>query len=91
MEAIYICQTEDGELFADFKTGIDLQIKQSEQDDEDLNFKVIGKVKGQHVAIDFNSANIEWYEKGEKDKAFIDKAVLQIVQFIGGPRSLNSF
>lgn len=83
MEALFICQRENGELFCSFKADIDAEIKLSEQNDEDLDFKVIGKIKGVHLTKDLAPAAIEWFESGKKDKAFVDKAVLQIVQFLG--------
>lgn len=84
MEQVFICQNEEGDVFAEFKSGVDALIKASEENDTELDFKVIAKIKPIHLQFkdSVNPANIEWYEKGEKTKEFIDKVILQIMQLI---------
>lgn len=83
---VFIIQTDTGELFAARQSDVDNAIKEFEDHNLDIDFKVIGKIAEpsgpRTLPIDFNEQLIEWYEADEKDKAFIKRAVLAIVNFI---------
>lgn len=82
---IFIIQNDQEELYAGRQADVDNAIKYADQVNEDINFKVIGKIAEPNgpntLPIDFNEQLIEWFE-GPKDKAFMKRAVLAIVNFI---------
>lgn len=83
---IYIIQTDDDDLTAGRQIDVDSAIKDSENNNEEIDFKVIGRVLEPNgpnsLPLDFNEQSIEWYEEGEKNPKFIKRAVLAIVNFI---------
>jgi hypothetical protein len=83
---VFIIQNDDGSLAAGRQIDVDTAIKDAENANEDIEFKVIGRIvepKGPRtLPMDFNEEQIEWYESDEKDAAFIKRAVNAIVNFI---------
>lgn len=83
---VFIVQNDDDELVAGRQSDIDSAIRDSEESNRDIDFKVIGRIiepAGPNtLPVDFNEKQIEWYEDGEKDAKFIKRAVLAIVNFI---------
>jgi hypothetical protein len=77
---LYICQDDDGDIFVDDKDGVDARIKNSEIHDEDIDFNTIGRIPREHLTVDFPTTQIEWYGDDEREKSFVDKAVIKIVQ-----------
>jgi hypothetical protein len=83
---LFICQDDNDPsgISVDTKEGVDSRIKNSENHDEDIDFKVIGRIPTANLTIDFNASLIEWYEKGEKEKQLVDNAVIKIIQRLTG-------
>ena len=84
---IFIVQnTNDDELYAARQIDIDLSLKDAEVSQEDIDFKVIGKIAepAAHIPlpVDFNENQIEWYDKEGHSPQFIKRAVLAIINFI---------
>lgn len=84
---IFIIQNDDGSLAAGRQIDVDNTIKDAENANEDIEFKVIGRIVepntgSRTLPIDFDEQQIEWYEEGEKDAPFIKRAVNAIVNFI---------
>lgn len=79
---LFICQDDDdtsGISIAN-KDEVDQRIREMENHDEDIDFKVIGRIPTANLTIDFDGRLIEWYEKDEKQKQLVDTAILKIVQ-----------
>lgn len=82
---IFIILNDDGSLAAGKQIDVDNAIKDAENANEDIEFKVIGRISepsNGRLPVDFDEKQIEWYEEGEKDKTFIKRAVVAIVNFI---------
>lgn len=83
---IFIVQTDANELLAARQIDVDNAIKDCEERNLDIDFKVIGKIaepSGPNtLPIDFNEQLIEWYEADEKDKLFIKRTILAIVNLL---------
>jgi hypothetical protein len=83
---IFIVQSDEGELMAGRQSDVDDALKQAETQNEDIEFKVIGKIAepfGKNsLPLDFDESRIEWYEEGEKDESFLKRAVVAITNLI---------
>jgi hypothetical protein len=83
---IFICNIpQHHQYFAGRKEDIDRLITQFEQDNEDLPFTTIAKVKEppQGLPLGFPENLIEWYDKkGLPEREVIDAAVLGVVIFL---------
>lgn len=84
---IFIVQNdEDNEVFAAYQADVDLAIKNAENANRDIDFKVIGKINEpigpKSLPLDFNENLIQWYEDTEKSKDFIKQVVVAIVNLI---------
>ena len=83
---VFVIQNDDGSLAAGRQIDVDTAIKNAENSNEDIEFKVIGRIvepKGPNsLKMDFNEEQIEWYESDEKDAAFLKRAVNAIANFI---------
>lgn len=83
---LFICQDDDDPsgISVTTKEGVDARIRASEEIDEDIDFKVIGRIPTANLTVDFSPNLIQWYENGEKEKQLIDTAVIKIVQILTG-------
>jgi len=83
---LFICQDDDDPsgISVTTKEGVDVRIRASENHDEDIDFKVIGRILTANLTVDFSPNLIEWYEKGEKEKKLVDTAVIKIIQILTG-------
>lgn len=82
---IFIVQNDDGSLAAGRQIDVDNAIKDAENANEDIEFKVIGRIVEPSfgpLPLDFDENQIEWYEEGEKEPNFIKRAILTITNFI---------
>lgn len=82
MRDLFIIQFDEGEIAVAYKQDVDDMIKESEDHDHDITWKVIAKIKGTNTRMDLTPNHIEWYEKGDKDKTLTDKVILSTIQFI---------
>lgn len=83
---LFICQDDDDPsgISVTTKEGVDSRIRASEEINEDIDFKVIGRIPTTNLTVDFNSDLIEWYNKEEKEKQLVDTAVIKIIQILTG-------
>lgn len=83
---LFICQDNEDPsgISVTTKNGVDSRIRASEEHDEDIDFKVIGRIPTANLTLDFDANMIEWYEKGEKEKQMVDNAVIKIIQILTG-------
>jgi hypothetical protein len=83
---IFIVLNDDDTLAAGRQIDVDDAIKTAENNGQDIEFKVIGRINEptgpNSLPMDFNEKQIEWYETDEKTPSFIKRAVLAIVNFI---------
>jgi hypothetical protein len=84
---IFVVQNiENDELYAGHQADIDNAIKEYEEINEDLPFKVIGKIGEpagpNSLPLDFNEKLIQWYDEQPHEPKFIKRAVLAITNFI---------
>lgn len=82
---VFIVLNDDGSLAAGRQIDIDNVIKAAENSNQDIEFKVIGRIvepRGPNtLQMDFNENNIEWFEE-QTDPAFIKRAVAAIANFL---------
>lgn len=77
---IFVCQNDDsGELFAGNQKEIECEINMSEENNQELDFKVIGRIQKPR-SLDFPENAIDWYDQEPKDAAFVEKAVFAIIK-----------
>lgn len=82
---LFICQDdESSDIFVSTKEGVDSLIRDFEESNRDIDFKVIGRIPTTGLTVDFNPDLIQWYEQGEKEKQLVDTTVLKIVQILTG-------
>lgn len=83
---LFICQDDEDPsgISVSTKEGVDNRIRASENMDEDIDFKVIGRIETSNLTLDFNEHRIEWFEDGAKEKRVVDAAVLKIIQILTG-------
>lgn len=85
--SIYIVQEDETEnINAAYQEQVEQEIKNAENANVDLNFKVIGKINEPNgpksLPIDFNEDLIQWYDGEERSPEFIKKTILAIVNLI---------
>lgn len=84
---IFIIENEEiDNLSAGRQIDIDNEIKYSEENNQDLDFKVIGRILEPNgprsLKLDFDEKLIEWFDGEERDTIFIKKAILAITNII---------
>jgi hypothetical protein len=78
---LFICHRNEEEITIESKVSVDNEITTTENSNEDLNFKVIGRICTDSLTLDFTSDRIEWYNDGfSTNKALVDDTVVKIIQ-----------
>lgn len=78
---LFICQRDEGEITIETKQSVDLELSMSEAENEDIDFKVVGRICTDNLTLDFPSSRIEWYEPTlAENEALVGDAVIKIIQ-----------
>lgn len=82
----FICQddSDPSGISVTSREGVDSRIRAAEDHDEEIDFKVIGRIPTNNLTVDFSPNLIQWYEPGEKEKQIVDSAVIKIIQILTG-------
>jgi len=81
MKDIFIVELLDGDIVAYYKETIEESIKNYEENNVDIDWETIAKVKGVFANMDISVKHIEWY-KGTPDEQTQNKALFSIIQLI---------
>jgi hypothetical protein len=83
---LFVCHRNEEEITIETKESVDTEITLAEGSNEDIDFKVIGRICTDGLTLDFTPDRIEWYDKQyATSKPLVDDAVVKIIQkFVNG-------
>lgn len=78
---LFICHRNEEEITIETKDSVNTEITMTENADEELDFKVIGRICTNGITLDFTPDKIEWYsDEYVGNKPLVDDAIVKIIQ-----------